>query len=122
MKRILALLVLLGVASIGSAKASRPQDEPQGAKQDMKDAGHETKQAAKKTGTAVGKSSKKVAHESEAGAKKTGSAVEKGTKTAGHESEDAAKKTGNAVETGTKKTAHGVKKGTEKITGKTEPQ
>ena len=99
MKRSLVVLVLIGVASIGLAKASRPQDEPQGAKQDMKDAGHDTKQAAKKTGNAVGK----------------------GTKKAGHESEEAAKKTGSAVEKGTKKAAHGVKKGTEKVAGKTEP-
>ena len=99
MRKILALLVLLGL-SIALAKASRPQDEPQGAKQDMKDAGHETKKAAKKTGSAVEKGTKKVGHKSEGAAKKTGSAVEKGTKKAGHE----------------------VKKGTEKVAGKTEPQ
>ncbi|HXJ92785.1 MAG TPA: hypothetical protein VMT20_07865 [Terriglobia bacterium] len=143
MKRTLAVLVLLGVASIALAKTSRPQDEPQGAKQDMKDAGHDTEKAAKKTGNAVEKSSKKAAyasegaakktgstveksskkaaHESKDAAKKTGNAVEKGTKTAGHASEGAAKKTGNTLEKGGKKTAHGLKKGTEKVAGKAEP-
>lgn len=104
MKRTVVVLVLLGVASIALAKASRPQDEQQGAKQDMKDAGHETKKAAKKTGNAVEKSTKKAGHESEGAAKKTGSTVENTTKKVTH------------------KSAHEVKKGADKIEGKTAPQ
>jgi cytoskeletal protein RodZ len=104
MKKTLVVMILLGVASIALAKASRLQDEPEGAKQDMKDAGHDTKQAAKKTGNAVEKSTKKAAHESATAAKKTGSAVENTTKKATHES------------------AHEVKKGTAKVEGKTAPQ
>src|SRR5215469_7030692 len=83
-KTTLAILVLLATVSAAVAKPPRLQD---GAKQDMKDAGHETKQAAKKTGTAVGKSTKKAGHETAHAAHKTGTAVENTSKKAGHDTE-----------------------------------
>jgi hypothetical protein len=74
MKRTLAGLILFGVVSTALGGAPRPQSESQGAKQDVKDAGHDTKQAAKKTGSAVEKTTKKgvnkSAHEVKKGAAK----------------------------------------------------
>jgi hypothetical protein len=57
---------LLGLSLIvGGANLSWAQ---QGAKDDIKEAGHATKKAAKKTGSAIKKGTKKVVH---AGAKQT---------------------------------------------------
>ena len=55
--------VLLALSALGFAQATdttTPQDNS--AKQDMKDAGHDTKMAAKKSGHAVKKGTKKAAH------------------------------------------------------------
>ena len=64
----------------GFSQPSNPSQDS-GAKQDMKDAGHETKQAAVDTG----KATKKVA-------KKTGRAVKKGTHKAAKKTEQGAQK------------------------------
>ena len=53
--------LFLSAALAGSALAFTPQDE-QSPKQDMKDAGHETKNAAKDTGRATKKTTKKTGH------------------------------------------------------------
>ena len=75
MKRTLVGLVLFGVVSIGLGRTPRPQNEP-GATQDMKEAGHDVKQAAKKTGSAVEKTTKKGVHKSADEVKKGAAKVE----------------------------------------------
>jgi hypothetical protein len=81
------------VAMAGAAfSATTPQDT-QSPKQDMKDAGHATKDAAKDTGHATKKT-----------AKKTGHAVKKDTKKAAH------------------KSAAKTKEGAQKVEDKTAPQ
>jgi hypothetical protein len=80
-----SILVLLAAM----ASFAFPQ---QSAKQDMKDAGHDTKQAAKHTGRAV----------------------KKGTKSTGHQ----VKKTSKSV---AHKTAHKTKQGAQKVEDKTQP-
>ena len=82
----LSLIVLL----LGLAGLSIAQDS---AKQDIKDAGHETKEAAKDTGRAAKKT-----------AKKTGHAVKKTTKKAAH------------------KAARKTDEGAQKVEDKTSPQ
>jgi hypothetical protein len=64
MKRLFLLLFSVVLLSGGSLFA---QDQ-NGPKQDLKNAGHSTKEAAKSTGKAVKKGTKKTVH---AGAKKT---------------------------------------------------
>ncbi|HZQ69056.1 MAG TPA: hypothetical protein VFA68_11110 [Terriglobales bacterium] len=56
--------VLLALSAFGLAQATDTVTPSQdtSAKQDMKDAGHHTKMAAKKTGHAVKKGTKKAAH------------------------------------------------------------
>jgi len=84
MKRFTAMCAsaFLFVALAGSAFAM-----PQDAKDDMKAAGHATKEAAEDTG----KATKKVA-------KKTGHAVKKGTKKAAHETKEGAEKVKDKVD------------------------
>ncbi len=67
MKRVLCKLMLAGMLSACVAPIAFSQ-ETQGPKQDMKDAGSDTKDAAKKTGHATKKTTKKAVHKS---AKKT---------------------------------------------------
>jgi hypothetical protein len=66
MKRLFGFL-LSAVLLCGSGTAMFAQDQ-NGPKQDLKNAGHSTKEAAKSTGKAVKKGTKKTVH---AGAKKT---------------------------------------------------
>jgi len=56
------------VLLVSTAGIAFAQSDSQSAKQDMKDAGHDTKNAAKKTGHAVKKTTKKTTHKA---AKKT---------------------------------------------------
>jgi hypothetical protein len=79
---ILFLMIALG----SSAFALSPQDQ-QSPKQDMKDAGHATKEAAKDTGKATKKT-----------AKKTGHAVKKTTKKAANKSATKTKEGAQKVE------------------------
>ena len=67
MSGVLAFGVMTGSAMLLSAQT---------AKQDMKDAGHETKQAAVDTGHATKKVAKKTAHKAKVAAKKTKNATE----------------------------------------------
>jgi Ni/Co efflux regulator RcnB len=69
LQKLCFALLLVTVAGIAFA-----QSDTQGAKQDMKDAGHDTKNAAKSTGHAVKKTSKKAAHKT---AKKTKQGAQK---------------------------------------------
>ena len=64
MKRLLVLFVS-GALLYGSAMFAQEQNGP---KQDLKNAGHSSKEAAKSTGKAIKKGTKKAVH---AGAKKT---------------------------------------------------
>jgi hypothetical protein len=120
--KTLVALILLGAAATVPGRTPGPQ----GATQDIKDVGHDTAEAAKKTGSAVEKGTSKAAHESAHAAKKTGTAVGSASKEAGQDTAHAAEKTGSAVEDTTKKTAHksshAVKKGTAKLEGKPAPQ
>jgi Ni/Co efflux regulator RcnB len=83
--------VLLAVALAGSALGTAAQDN-QSPKQDMKDAGHATKDAAKDTGRATKKT-----------AKRTGHAVKRTSKKAAN------------------KTAEKTRRGAEKVEDKTQP-
>jgi hypothetical protein len=89
-KTNLILKLLLSIAILGSSLALVGQD--QSASQDMKDAGHHTKQAAKHTGSATKKT-----------AKKTGHTVKSTTKKGVH------------------KTASKTKEGAQKVEDKTQP-
>ena len=86
------LAIFLFAALVGSSFALLQSQEDQSAKQDMKDAGHATKNAAKDTGRATKKT-----------AKKTGHAVKRTTKKA------------------TYKTAQKTKEGAQKVEDKTNP-
>jgi hypothetical protein len=67
MKKSLLKLMVAGLLCAGVAPVAIAQ-ETQGPKQDMKDAGSDTKDAAKKTGRATKKGTKKAVHKT---AKKT---------------------------------------------------
>jgi len=66
---VMVLLLITMVGSLGIASA-----QEQSAGQDMKDAGHSTKKAAKKTGQNIKKGSKKATHKA---VKKTKQGAEK---------------------------------------------
>ena len=66
------LMVLLLITMFGGLGVASAQEQSAG--QDMKDAGHSTKKAAKKTGHDVKKGTKKVTHKA---AKKTKEGAEK---------------------------------------------
>lgn len=63
--------------SAGVALAAAPQDN-QGAKQDMKDAGHDTKAAAKNTGNATKKTAKKAGNATKKATNKTAQKTKQG--------------------------------------------
>jgi hypothetical protein len=83
---VTAALVMGGVAPVVLAQT---------AGQDVKDAGHDTKDAAKDTGHGIAKGTKAVAH-----------GTKKGTTKAYDGTKDAAKDTGHDVAKGTKKVVH----------------
>ena len=81
MKKIYTLMlvtVLAGGVWAQTATTTTPGTD-QSAKQDMKDAGHDTKVAAKKTGHAVKKTSKTAVHKSAHATKKAANKVENKT-------------------------------------------
>ena len=82
----LSVLLLAGTSAFSFSQDSSP-------KQDMKNAGHETKDAAKDAG-----------HATKSGTKKTGHAIKRGTKRAAH------------------KSARKTREGAEKVEDKTSPQ
>jgi hypothetical protein len=65
MKRFALIVTLAGLFGLGAyqAQAITPQDAGTTAKQDVKDAGHDTKNAAKKTGSAVKSNSRQSSRE-----------------------------------------------------------
>ena len=69
LQKICFVLLLLSTAGLAFT-----QSDTDSAKQDMKDAGHDTKAAAKKTGQATKKTTKKAAHKT---AKKTKEGAQK---------------------------------------------
>ena len=73
MKTILSKLLVAGLLAAGVAPNALAQDT-QSPKQDMKDAGTDTEDAAKKTGHATQKGTKKAAHKT---AKKTKQGAQK---------------------------------------------
>ena len=83
----------------------------QGAGQDMKSAGHATKDAAVDTGHATKKVTKKTYHGTKKVAKKTGHVTKVVAKDAGHDTKVGAEKTG-----------HGLHKLGDKVAGKPAPQ
>jgi hypothetical protein len=72
-RNTIGVAIVLFVAMAGSS-FGRPQTSDQGATQDMKDAGHSTKQAAKKTGRKTKRKTKRAAHKA---ARKTREGAEK---------------------------------------------
>jgi hypothetical protein len=74
MKRLMSWLIVAALAA-GSG-AALAQDKTSGAKQDVKDAGKATEQAAKKTGSAIKKGTKKVVHKTAKATKKGAEKVE----------------------------------------------
>jgi hypothetical protein len=73
-RAILASLTLALFGTVGAFTATAQSQDDSTAKQDIKDAGHDTKKAAKKTGSATKKTTKKAAHKT---AEKTGDAAQK---------------------------------------------
>jgi len=81
---VATLAAVLAFAPAGVTFA-QPQDS---AKQDMKDAGHDTKQAAKKTGHGIAKGTKTAARKTKNGTKKVVHGAAHGTKKAADKVED----------------------------------
>jgi hypothetical protein len=110
---VVAAGVLIGGTGYATAQDSSP-------KQDIKDAGHDTKTAAKKTGSAVAHGTKTAAVKTKEGtetaAKKTG----EGTKTVAKKTASGTKTAASKTKAGTKKVIHGTAKGTEKTADKVE--
>jgi hypothetical protein len=77
---VLAAGMVFGVGSLTAQNDS-------GGKQDMKNAGHETKDAAKDTGHGIKQGTKKGWHKTKHGTKKAWHATEHGTKHAAHKVE-----------------------------------
>ncbi len=71
---IVGLSVMPAVLPAASFAQDRDNRDNDSVKQDVKDAGHDTKKAAKKTGHVVKKDTKKGVHK---GAEKTGDAADK---------------------------------------------
>jgi hypothetical protein len=97
-----------------------------GAKQDMKAAGTDTKNAAKDTGHAVSTGTKKNYNKTATGTKTVYHKTATGTKVAADKTADGTKTVGKDVGHGTKvaakDTAHGTEKVGDKIAGKPTPQ
>ena len=74
MNRVLRILLIAAVLSGGALGLAQ-----EGAKQDMKDAGHDSKNAAKHTGRAVKKTAKKGTHKSARKVRKGAGSVEEKT-------------------------------------------
>jgi hypothetical protein len=83
-------------------------------KQDMKDAGHDTKKAAVATGHGTEKVADKTAHGTKVAAKDTAHGTKVVAKKTAHGTKVAAKDTAHGTKVVAKDTAHETKKGTEK--------
>ncbi len=94
-----------------SAPAAFAQNSDSGAKQDMKDAGSDTKHAATSVGHGVSKGSEKAYDKTKSGTEKGYDKTKAGT-------EKAYDKTKSGTETGYHKTAHATKSTAHKVEGK----
>jgi hypothetical protein len=82
-RSILLALSLLALTTfgLGTQQPDQPpqQENPQGAKQDMKNAGKATKDAAQDAGRATKKTAKKTAHETKKGANQAAKKTKQGS-------------------------------------------
>ena len=106
--RSLALIATMVIA-LPAAFAQTTDDS--GPKQDMKNAGSDTKHAATSAGHGVSQGTKKVYHKTTTGTKKGYDKTKSGT-------EKGYDKTKSGTETGYHKTAHATKTGVHKVEGK----
>jgi len=88
-------LFLAGVLAVGMSSFALAQD---GAKQDMKDAGHETSNAAKDDGHGISKGTKKAYNKTSEGTEKAYHKTKRGTKKAYHKTAKGTKHAVNKVE------------------------
>jgi hypothetical protein len=91
--------------------AALAQNNDPGPKQDMKNAGSDTKHAATETGHGISHGSKTAYHKTKSGTETGYDKTKSGTKTGYH-------KTVNGTKTGYHKTAHATKTGVHKVEGK----
>jgi len=82
--------VLVFGPALGSSQPSSPSQDS-GAKQDMKDAGHETKSAAKDTGHAINQGTDKAYHSTKHQTKKAYHSTKRGTEKAWDKTENTTK-------------------------------
>ena len=94
--------------------------KPDTAKQDMKDAGSDTKNAVKKTGHGIATGTKKAASATKNGTEKAYDKTKDGTKTAASKTKEGTVKAYDKTKAGTKKVVHGAAKGTAKTADKVE--
>jgi hypothetical protein len=123
MRKLQAIVLTSAFTALFTTGVAIAQD---GAKQDMKAAGTDTKNAAKDTGHAVSTGTKKTYNKTASGTKTVYHKTANGTKTATDKTVDGTKTVGKDVGHGTKvaakDTANGTKKVGDKIAGKPTPQ
>lgn len=110
--------VVLGAAlilapTLGWSQSSSPTQDD-GAKQDIKAAGHETKDAAKDTGHGVKAGTVKATHATENGTKKVAHATANDTKKVAHATAHGTEKIWHKTKSTTKGAVNGAKEGAEK--------
>jgi hypothetical protein len=93
--------VLVCAPASGFSQPSNPSQDS-GAKQDMKDAGHETKSAAKDTGHAVNQGTEKAYHSTKRNTKKAYHSTKRGTEKAWDKTENTTKGAVNGGKEGAK--------------------
>ena len=106
---------LVMASALGWSQPYSPTQDTS-AKQDVKAAGHDAKDAAKDTGHAVKKGTVKAAHATENGTKKVANATEQDTKKAAHATAHGTKKVWNKTKSTTKGAVSGAKEGADKPT------
>lgn len=113
-QRYLTAIVLGAALVCAPALGWSQPSQDSGAKQDLKAAGHETKDAAKDVGHGVKKGTTKAVHATEHGTKKTVDATEHGTKKAAHATEHGTKKAWEKTKSTTKGAVKGGEEGAKK--------
>ena len=103
-------LVLMTILALGSSGGFAQTDNP-GPKQDMKNAGSDTKQGAVDAGHGVSQGTHTAYHKTAAGTQKGYDKTKSGTETGYH-------KTVQGTQTGYHKTVHASKTGVHKVEGK----
>lgn len=92
--------------------AAFAQTTDSGAKQDVKDAGSDTKHAVTSVGHGIGKGTKTLAHKTETGTEKAYDKTKTGTKTAAHKTASTTEKGYDKTKSGTETAAHKTVQGT----------